>query len=133
MGGVSEEQAADAAHQQAENAEDGADETEVVEEGEGQAQDVEDGIEAMDDDAEQQVTMLTTQHARVSFFYVKFKAKPPKQVGLTACIDGSCSRVIARIESLQLPSPIKPLGAWFLARFLIKPSYSCDHNCAVSR
>lgn len=52
---MSEEQAAEAAHQQSENAEDGVEEKEVVEEGDGDAQGAEDGVEAMEEDDEQQV------------------------------------------------------------------------------
>lgn len=53
---MSEEQAAEAAHQQSEKAEDGVEEKEVVEEGEGEAKGAEDGLEAMEED-EQQVTV----------------------------------------------------------------------------
>jgi len=59
LGGVSEEQAAEAAHQQAENAEDGdGEEKEAVEDGDGDGEDNSvDGADAMvDEDGEQQVT-----------------------------------------------------------------------------
>lgn len=57
LGGVSEEQAAEAAHQQAENADDNDDdEKEVVEDGDGDGEDeAADGVDAMEDDDEQQV------------------------------------------------------------------------------
>lgn len=53
LGGVSEEQAAEAAHQQSENAEDGVEAKEVVEEGEGDGE-AEEGVDEMEE--EQQVT-----------------------------------------------------------------------------
>lgn len=58
LGGVSEEQAAEAAHQKSENAEDDVEEKEAVEDGDGETDGGgdEDGVEAMEEDDEPQVT-----------------------------------------------------------------------------
>lgn len=55
LGGVSEEQAAEAAHQQSEKekGEDMDEETGLAEKGEGDEGDAEDGVEAMDEDEPQ--------------------------------------------------------------------------------
>lgn len=63
LGGVSEEQAAEAPHQKSEDAEDEK-EKEVVEEGDGEAAGAEDGVEAMDEDDIEQVTKWLSARSR---------------------------------------------------------------------
>lgn len=73
---MSEEQAAEAAHQQSEKAEEGEEEEQVVEDGEqadGGDGDVEaDGVEAMEEDEEQVTTNLHIAAARVAALIFTF-------------------------------------------------------------